>query len=153
MAKRYLVPQHIEMADKLVGPMTLIQFLYVLAGGIFCYALLISGITRILTVPLALIIGSFFFAMAFFKINDQPFPKMLLAFILYTLRPKERYWGKTQITSAHIKKIEEVGKQNNLQKIADHINHRGWGAEHNFGDRVKSHETITPTNQEEEKSK
>jgi len=142
MAKRYLVPQHIEMADKLVGPMTLAQFLYLLAGGIFCYALLISGLTRIITVPLALIIGSLALALAFLKINDQPFSKMMLAFVAYSLRPKERYWEHTELPS------HNLGAQNNLSKIADHVFHLGWSGEHKLGERIKSHEAIVASHQQ-----
>jgi hypothetical protein len=152
MAKRYLVPQHIEMEDKLVGPMTLMQFLYLLAGGIFSYGLLVSSLNRLISVPLALIVGSFFLAMAFFRINDQPFPKMLLAFLLYSIRPKERYWGKTQITESHLEKIETAGKQDNLKQLADRVIHHGWSGDYHLGDRVKSHKTILPHQQNEKKS-
>jgi hypothetical protein len=164
MPQRYLVPQYIEMADKIVGPLTLVQFLYVLAGGILCYFFW-TFFDKILSIPLSIIVGSFFLAMAFLKINDQPFPKMLLAAIFYLIKPKERVWKKIKevpeikVEDKHLKELpkiagpkkEEVKSQ--LSQLATIVDARGWsketGAEIGPGEeafkmRVKSHEEIKP---------
>jgi len=169
MAKRYLVPQYIEMADKIVGPLTLAQFLYVLAGGILCYFFW-TFFDKILAWPLSIIVGFFFLAMAFLKINDQPLPKMLVAGILYFLKPKERVWqkikeipeieiadrhlaekSKTQDQKSKRKNKEEIKSQ--LAQLARLVDTSGWGettgqeigaGEEAFKARVKSHEEIKP---------
>lgn len=95
MPKKFLVPQYIEMEDKIVGPLTMNQFLYVLTGGVLCY-LSFTFFDKILSYPLIFISGSFFFSMAFVKFNERPLPKILEALIFYYLRPRERIWHKTE---------------------------------------------------------
>jgi len=169
MAKRYLVPQYIEMADKIVGPLTLAQFLYVLAGGILCYFFW-AFFDKILAWPLSIIVGSFFLAMAFLKINDQPFPKMLVAGILYLLKPRERIWkkieeipeikiedkhivGKSKIEEQKAKRESKEEIKSQLAQLARLVDTSGWEkttgqeigpGEEAFKARVKSHEEIKP---------
>ena len=80
----YQVPQFIEVEDKLIGPLTFKQFVYVAGGAGLCViffvylplllALLFSG----LVVALAA-------ALAFYKVNGKSFVEMLEAgFIYYT---------------------------------------------------------------------
>ncbi len=90
---RYKVPQNIDMQDRIVGPLTLIQFMYLLIGGAICYALF-----QILSLPifviLALPVAIFTLALAFFKIQDQPFSKFIGAALGYFLKPKNLVWRK-----------------------------------------------------------
>lgn len=81
---RYQVPQFIEVEDKVIGPLTVRQFIYLVGGAgmaflaytflpIFISIILIAGI-----VPLS---G----ALAFYKINNKPFIDFLeSAFTFYT---------------------------------------------------------------------
>ena len=39
---QFQVPQGIDMEDKIVGPLTLIQFLYLLVGGVIDYLLFLN---------------------------------------------------------------------------------------------------------------
>ena len=164
MPQRYLVPQYIQMADKIVGPLTLVQFLYVLAGGILCYFFW-TFFDKILSIPLSIIVGFFFLALAFLKINDQPFPKMLVAGVFYILKPRERVWKKLEgipeikVVDKHIKakpKTEEPSKEevkSQLSQLSVVVDSRGWskttGQELGLGEeafqlRVKSHQEIKP---------
>lgn len=81
------------MEDRIVGPLTLYQFLYVLAGGMLFYlpfkAQSITGII-FLGVP-GLLLGV---AFAFLKVQDQPFAKFLSSLLGYGVRPKIRVWHK-----------------------------------------------------------
>src|SRR6476646_9935727 len=87
------------MADRIVGPLTLIQFLYVLIGGILIYALLniVAPISNALFLALAGPIALFTLALAFLKIQDQPFPKFVVAFFLFITKPKMRIWQREGI--------------------------------------------------------
>lgn len=93
---QFKVPQNIDMADRIVGPLTLIQFLYLLVGGIIVYALFstIAPINPGLFLALAAPITLFSLALAFLKIQDQPFPKFVASFFVYVRRPKARVWLK-----------------------------------------------------------
>ena len=77
---KYQVPQFIEEETKLIGPLTLRQFLFV-AGGVSMTAvawILLSGIPFFIV---AFIVLTFFGGLAFAKIDDQP----MLNYIAYAL--------------------------------------------------------------------
>ncbi|TSC68477.1 MAG: Uncharacterized protein G01um101456_632 [Parcubacteria group bacterium Gr01-1014_56] len=72
---RYQVPQFIEIEDKIFGPLTLKQFIYVAGGGGVClifFSLLPFYLTVILSIPvMVLSLG-----LAFYQVNGRP---MILA--------------------------------------------------------------------------
>ncbi len=84
------------MEDKLIGPLTLWQFLYVLVGGMIIYAswLKIAPASKVLFWLISIPVGLISFALAFVKVQDQPFTKFIMAFIQYMARPKNRLWQK-----------------------------------------------------------
>jgi hypothetical protein len=68
---RYQVPQFIEIEDKIFGPLTLKQFIYVAGGGGLClifFSLLPLYLTIILSVPVIAISLGF----AFYQVNGRP---------------------------------------------------------------------------------
>ncbi|HEY4508694.1 MAG TPA: PrgI family protein [Candidatus Paceibacterota bacterium] len=81
---RYQVPQFIEIEDKVIGPLTIKQFIYLVGGAgmsFIMYSYLpiyISLILIVVIIPLSL-------ALAFYKINNKPFIDFLeSAFLFYT---------------------------------------------------------------------
>ena len=72
---RYQVPQFIEIEDKIFGPLTLKQFIYVAGGGGLClvfFSLLPFYLTVVLSIPvIAASLG-----LAFYQVNGRP---MILA--------------------------------------------------------------------------
>lgn len=81
---RYQVPQFIEVEDKIIGPLTIKQFVYLVGGAgmsfiIYTYLPLMVAIVLIaIIVPLSL-------ALAFYKINNKPFIDFMeSAFVFYT---------------------------------------------------------------------
>ena len=77
---RFQVPQFIEVEDKLFGPLTFKQFIYV-AGGVGLCVILFIFLPTFLAILLSLPIGAFSAALAFFKINDKPFINVVEAFV------------------------------------------------------------------------
>ena len=73
---RYQVPQFIEIEDKIIGPLTLKQFVY-LAGGAglsyLVYAVTNPYLPIFIVVALMLPVAAFGVALAFYKINNRPF--------------------------------------------------------------------------------
>lgn len=68
---QYQVPQFIEVEDKIFGPLTLKQFIYLAGSGGFillCFTLL----PLFLALPLAGIAGGIGAAFAFYKVNGRP---------------------------------------------------------------------------------
>lgn len=93
---KYQVPQFIEAETKLIGPLTLRQFLWV-AGGVSMMAmefiLLKGGIWFILAV---LLTGGFFGALAFAKVDGQPFINFLAYMLSYALGAKRYVYRPAQ---------------------------------------------------------
>lgn len=89
---RYKVPQNIDMQDRIIGPLTMLQFMYAVIGGGFCYGIIMSGMPAILAYMIAIPIGLFVAAMIFLKINERPFLDFFLSVIEYSSSPKQRLW-------------------------------------------------------------
>lgn len=90
---QFKVPQNIDMQDRILGPLTLFQLLYLLIGFLVTYSLFRSGSILgfiFIGIPVAVLT----LALAFIKINDQPFHRFLLSMILFVFRPKLRLWHK-----------------------------------------------------------
>jgi len=95
---KFQVPQFIETETKLIGPLTLKQFMFV-AGGVSTIAMeyiLLSGIWFVL---LGIMTLGFFGALAFVKIDGQPFINYLAYMLAYTLGSK-RYVFKSKSESS-----------------------------------------------------
>ncbi|MDB5259666.1 MAG: seg [Candidatus Taylorbacteria bacterium] len=91
---RYQVPQFIEVEDKIFGPLTIKQFIYLAGGGglsFIAYTLLPLPIAILLII---LIMG-FSCALAFFKVNRRfPFVYMVEAATKYLFGSKLYIWRK-----------------------------------------------------------
>ena len=109
---RFQVPQFIEIEDKLFGPLTFKQFIY-LAGGIGFSVVLFLFLPKFLAIIIALPIILFAAALAFYKVNDKPFANMVEAFVKYALTDKLYIWKKEPPSlkssgEPREKKIEQV---------------------------------------------
>jgi hypothetical protein len=89
----YQVPQFIEVEDKIFGPFTLKQFVYV-AGGVGLCAILLLYLPLILGIILAIPVAAFTAALAFYKINNKPFVDILEAAFNYYIGNRLYLWKK-----------------------------------------------------------
>ncbi len=89
----YSVPQFIEVEDKIIGPLTMKQFLWLLMGGgiiFILYFTLKFGVW----VLVSLFIMAIFSALAFFKIYNMPLHAFIASFARYSLMPQIFIWQK-----------------------------------------------------------
>ncbi|MEK7613326.1 MAG: PrgI family protein [Patescibacteria group bacterium] len=112
---RFQVPQFIEVEDKLFGPLTVNQFIY-LAGGIgFLIALWL-----VLPLWLAVILGGpiafLGAALAFFKVNDRPFIGVLQSALEYQMKHRLYVWDKNKKTAPKTVKVEEAIAEDDVSK-------------------------------------
>lgn len=89
----YQVPQFIEVEDKIFGPFTLQQFIF-LAGGIGLAVILVLNLPLFLAIILSIPIVGFALALAFFKINGKPFTAILESAFTYYLGHRLYLWKK-----------------------------------------------------------
>ena len=106
---QFQVPQFIEVEDKIFGPLTLKEFLY-LGGGIGISVVLILFVPfKIISIPLALLFMAFSLALSFYKVNGKPFVNTLEAAIYYWLGGKLYIWKK--VDKKPTQKPEEMVRQ------------------------------------------
>ncbi len=88
---QFKVPQFIDIEDKLFGPFTFRQFVYMVggAGMIFViYKLLPLWIGVIIMIPIAILT----ILLTFYKINNKPFIYYLQAAVSYAMSSKLYIW-------------------------------------------------------------
>lgn len=135
----YKVIQDIEADDKLLGPLTLRQFVY--AGvTVFCLYLSYFAISKgaafllVVFLPPAFIAG--FFAFPWGK--EQPTELWALARIRFLFKPRKRIWDQTgvkelvtvtapkRIEKAYTDGLSQTEVRSRLQALATTIDSRGW---------------------------
>ena len=92
---RFQVPQFIEVEDKIFGPLTLKQFLY-LAGGGAAIFLLKQILPFFIWIIVAALIAAFVAALAFVKINNRPFAIFLSHALGYYVGKRLYVWRKEE---------------------------------------------------------
>lgn len=107
----YKVPQDVEADDKLLGPFSFRQFVYLMI--VFGMVLLTVGLFQvfpllaIIPIPIAL----FFIVLALPLKKDQPMETYLAAVISFYTKPRKRFWMDGQSESTILitapKKVEE----------------------------------------------
>ncbi len=108
----YQVPQFIEVEDKIFGPFTLKQFVYV-AGGVGLCAILLLTLPLFLGIILALPVAALTAALAFFKINNKPFVEIMEAAFNYYIGNRLYLWRKEKNAqpTAPVAPVEAPGPQ------------------------------------------
>src|SRR6056297_2225988 len=90
---RFEVPQFIEIEDKIFGPLTWRQFIYLgggIGGAVVMFLVLPTFLALIIGLPLALLAG----ALAFYPINNRPFSYFLEAVWNYLTGAKLYLWQR-----------------------------------------------------------
>lgn len=91
----YQVPQFIEVEDKIFGPFTLKQFVYV-AGGVGLCTILVLYFPLIIGIILALPVAALTAALAFYKVNNKPFVEIAEAALKFYVSDRLFLWKKEQ---------------------------------------------------------
>lgn len=91
----YQVPQFIEVEEKIVGPLTLKQFIYV-AGTVGLCIMLIVYLPIFVAILLCIPIAGLGAALSFYKVNGKPFVQMLEAGFNYYTGAKLFLWKRIQ---------------------------------------------------------
>lgn len=93
--QQFQVPQFITIEDRIIGPLTLRQFLYLL-GAVGVAVIGWTFLYVVLFVIFALPLIGLFVAMAFFKVNERPLPTIIFAALNYYLRPRLYLWHRPE---------------------------------------------------------
>jgi hypothetical protein len=90
---RFQTPQFIEVEDKIIGPLTLKQFVYLVGAGGLGFALW-RFLPRILALFAILPVIGLGAALAFYKVNNKPFVNILESAVKYFFNTKLYVWSK-----------------------------------------------------------
>lgn len=104
---QFQIPQFIEIEDKIFGPFSFKQFLYLLggAGGAFVlYKLLPIYLAIPLIIPVLALAG----ALTFYKVNGKPFINILQAYFNYLFQSKLYVWKMRTVKKNDKKQVSEA---------------------------------------------
>jgi hypothetical protein len=90
----FQVPQFIEVEDKLFGPLTWRQFVYLVGGAGFCF-ILYHFLPIFLAILLMLPVAGLTAALAFYKMNGKSFVQIAQAALGYQFSEKLYLWRKS----------------------------------------------------------
>lgn len=121
---QYKVPQDVEAEDKLLGPFTFRQFIYlIIAAGAIAMAWALFQVFPLLAlIPIPIII--FFGVLALPLKKDQPMETYLAAIVSFYLKPRNHFWipgqknSTIEITAP--KKIEKPRSRDITEEEAGH---------------------------------
>lgn len=143
----FQVPQFIETEDKIVGPLTLKQFLYFATAGGLCF-LLFFFLNFILWVFFTAIIVTAAASFAFIKVNGRPLISAALGALKFYWQPRLYLWQretelKMKAPSVRESKVEQVKSRldnlwEQLKTSKEPIPKREKKIEPAITDRVKS---------------
>lgn len=135
---RHTVPQDVETADKLIGFLSLKQFLFVLAGfGMLFLAYTFARVNILLGIPFLPFIG-IAFVLGLYQRHDQPAEVFLASWLKFKFAPKVRIWGQEGyeqhvIVTVPKKEVIDYTKglsskdvYNNFTGLGSKLDTRGW---------------------------
>ena len=91
---RFQVPQFIEVEDKIFGPLTLKQFIYLAGGGGLSFVVYAFTNSLLVSALPIIVIMSVSAALAFYKINKRPLILVLESAFKYYIGNKLYLWKK-----------------------------------------------------------
>lgn len=108
MQTQFVVPQFIDVEDKIFGPVTARQFVILLVAGLSIFAAFKLA-DFALFVFILVVLGGSALVIAFVKINGQPFHYFLLNIVQTLRRPALRVWNKNY-DSGDLKRLRDEAK-------------------------------------------
>ncbi len=114
---QFVVPQFIDVEDKIFGPVTARQFIILLVAGLVLF-IAYKLVDTTLFIFLLAIIGGSALVLAFVKINGQSFHYFLLNLIQTLRRPSRRIWYKSE-DKAELEELRKGEKVVLIEKVAE----------------------------------
>ncbi len=115
---RFQVPQFIEVEDKIFGPLTFKQFIYI-AGGAGIAFVVYSILPLFFAILFIVPVVGFSLALAFYKINNKPFISVMEYALKYTLSNKLYVWKKEKNVPKKEKVAEDINPNTYIPKLSD----------------------------------
>ncbi|EKD43938.1 MAG: hypothetical protein ACD_72C00066G0001 [uncultured bacterium] len=114
---QFVVPQFIDVEDKIFGPVTSRQFVILLIAGLILFVAFKLADFALFIFMLATI-GGFALILAFVKINGQSFHYFILNLIQTVRRPSRRIWYKSD-TKDELEELRKGEIVEVMEKVAE----------------------------------
>jgi len=112
----FQVPQFIDQKPKIVGFLTLFQFLYLAGAGVIGYASFYV-FSFFIALLITIVVGIVAIAFAFVKINGREFPRLVADAFGYVWNPRVYTWQRiSPQTSVNFEEIENARGRMSLQE-------------------------------------
>lgn len=111
--QQYQVPQFIEIEDKIFGPLTLKQFIYVVGGAGLAFIIYRFVPFTIIAIPLMIASVALALALAFYKVNNRSFIFAMESAFYYYIGSKLYIWKKKD-KKPERKAVEEAKNHNTV---------------------------------------
>jgi hypothetical protein len=111
----FQVPQFIDIEDKIIGPISLRQFL-ILVGTAAIVFLLFKVLQIWLWIIVGGSIGALGMALAFLKINGQNFSRVAVNFLKYMINPRLYVWQRSGEKRNLVKEQPKIIKKEETAK-------------------------------------
>jgi len=109
---RFKVPQFIDVEDKIIGPLTFKQFIY-LGGGLGICAVLFKFLYIYIAILLGLPVLAFAVALAFYRPNSKPFIELVQAYFEYMISSRLYVWKREEKTPVS----RQAGEEREVSQI------------------------------------
>lgn len=155
---QYKLIQDIEAEDKILGPLTLRQFLFGIGAAFLfylCFIVTVKGAAFLLVIFLPPALFCAFFAFPFGR--DQPTEVWALAKLRFLFKPRRRVWSqsgvKELVTITVPKKVEraltnglsQTEVKSRLHILADTLDSRGWAVKNVAVNDTYASPMVAPT--------
>lgn len=123
---RYQTPQFIDIEDKVIGPFSFKQFVYLAGSGGLGYALF-RLLPLLIAIPLIVAVVTLGLSLAFYKVNNRPFIFFIQSFITFNLRNKFYLWRKPTKKPEVVQEKKEVEhEQETLRPSKSKLQQLSW---------------------------
>lgn len=107
---QFKVPQFLDIEDKIFGPFTFRQFIYLVGGAGLCFVIY-KTMPWYFSFPLIIPVGGLAAALTFYRVNNKPFIFILESAIKYAFTSKLYIWQKRLASTNDKKEIAEKKEQ------------------------------------------
>lgn len=114
---QYKVPQNVETEDKILGPLSIKQFIYVIIALLWAFLMWrVFSFSILIAIVFAFPVTGFFLMLGFGQREGVPFEDFVVAFIRFLIVPRKRMWIKDDSKEVIVK---DTPKKDNSQNVAN----------------------------------
>ncbi len=113
---QFKVPQFLDIEDKIFGPFTFREFVYLAGGGGLCFVLYRLLGFFLGAIPILAVAG-FSLALTFYRPNNKPFINMIESSFKYAIGDKLYIWKRRKLKKLDTDRLSELATKEKIQSL------------------------------------